>query len=807
MILLRLLLALVAAVLLPPLLLLNVASLALVDLAWIFGGRRRRAASEGASEPNERPTSVSVVIPSWNGRELLEKFLPSVVRAASFHPDNEVIVVDNGSDDGTAEWVRRQFPGTDSDGREPKLVRLLRLERNLGFGAGNNLGVRAACNPIVVVLNNDMRVEPDCFQRLLEGFTDPGVFAISAQIFFLDQCRRREETGLTEGRFERGFFRLGHVAEDISTLYPTFYAGGGSTAYDRAKFLELGGFDSLFHPFYVEDADLSYNAWKRGWKVLYQPAAVVYHEHRSTIGRHFSARRIDAILKKNHILMVWKNVHRWSSLAEHFCCLYAGLVFSTFVGSGPTRPTLAGYAGVLRFWGKVLQRRWQARSLSTIGDDEALLRPLPAYYRDRFVPPRPLEEGRPLRILFLSPYSLHPPTHGGAVFMQQAVRALARRHEVHLLAFVDRPEEVETNRALERCLSSVQCLVRDFPPHRDSLGLLPYAVRCFLSPEFRRRVHRLIWEHQVDLVQVEYTQMGHFAGGWRHTPTALFEHDVYFQSVRRALRQARSVAEWLQTCLEWLRALRYELHLLRRVDLVQTCSEAERRLLESFLGREAPPVNGTLRAALDTGDYVPVFTGRQPETLLFVGNFRHAPNIAGLRFLVQQVVPVLRADRPNAELLVVGAYPPMEVETLCRQPGVNLLGMVPEIREVMARYALFLCPIFSGSGVRVKILEAFAAGMPVISTPLGVEGLDVVDGQELLLVSNTRQFVSAIIELLEHPARAEALARCARRRVEQQWDASVVLERLEYAYWEILRERRSVIPAGASLVTTSSRSS
>ena len=97
--------------------------------------------------------------------------------------------------------------------------------------------------------------------------------------------------------------------------------------------------------------------------------------------------------------------------------------------------------------------------------------------------------------------------------------------------------------------------------------------------------------------------------------------------------------------------------------------------------------------------------------------------------------------------------------------------------------------------------------MPVISTPLGVEGLDVVDGQELLLASNARQFVSAIIELLEDPARAEALARRARRRVEQQWDASVVLERLEHAYWELLRERRSVTPAGASLVTTSSRSS
>ena len=809
MILLRLLLALAVALLLPPLLLLNAASLALVDLAWLLTGRRRSGTgtSTAASELYERPTSLSVVIPSWDGRELLEKFLPSVVRAASFHPDNEVIVVDNGSDDGTAEWVRQEFPEADSEDGGPQLVRLLQMGRNLGFGSGNNAGVRAARNNIVAVLNNDMRVEPDCFERLLEGFTDPAVFAVSAQIFFLDEGKRREETGLTEGRFEQGFFRLGHLAEEISTVYPTFYAGGGSTVFDRAKFFELGGFDSLFHPFYVEDADLSYNAWKRGWKVLYQPPAVVYHEHRGTIGRHFSAARVGAILKKNHILMVWKNMHRWSWLAQHFCCLYAGLVFSALAQPSPTRPTLAGYLGALRRWGKVLRRRWQARRLSRIGDREALLRPLPAYYRDRFAPPPPLEEGRPLRILFLSPYSLHPPTHGGAVFMQQAARALARRHQVHLLTFVDRPEEVETNRGLERHLSSVECVLRDFPPRRDGLGILPYPVRSFLSPEFQRRVHRLIWNHQIDLVQVEYMQMGQFASGWRHTPTALFEHDVYFQSARRALRQARSVLEWLQTCLDWLRALHYEVRLLRRMDLVETCSETERRLLESLLGRGAPPIRGTLRAAVDTSDYAPVFTGRQPEALLFVGNFCHAPNLGGLRFLVQRVMPALRAKRPSAELLVAGAYPGAEVEALCQKPGVHLLGMVPEIRELLARYALLLCPIFSGSGVRVKILEAFAAGIPVISTPLGVEGLEVVHGRELLLASNARQFVSAIMEVLEDPQRGEALARRARRSIEQRWDTNVVLERLQHAYWEILRERRVVIPEGASLITTSSRSS
>ena len=95
------------------------------------------------------------------------------------------------------------------------------------------------------------------------------------------------------------------------SAFPCFYGGGGSCAFDRRKFLELGGFDELFRPFYLEDTDLGYQAWKRGWKVMYQPASVVYHEHRGTIGKKFSAAQIDAVLKKNFILFCWKNIHEW----------------------------------------------------------------------------------------------------------------------------------------------------------------------------------------------------------------------------------------------------------------------------------------------------------------------------------------------------------------------------------------------------------------------------------------------------------------------------------------------------------------
>ena len=90
----------------------------------------------------------------------------------------------------------------------------------------------------------------------------------------------------------------------VTELFPTFYGGGGSTAYDRRKFLELGGFDELLAPFYVEDVDLGYMAWKRGWINMYAPDSVVYHEHRGTIGKHFSEAYIAAVVQKNRLLFV-----------------------------------------------------------------------------------------------------------------------------------------------------------------------------------------------------------------------------------------------------------------------------------------------------------------------------------------------------------------------------------------------------------------------------------------------------------------------------------------------------------------------
>src|SRR5262249_44977511 len=270
----------------------------------------------------------------------------------------------------------------------------------------------------------------------LEGFDDPDVFAVSCQIFFSDPNKPREETGLTQAWWRDGALRVRHRDDPaITDLYPCFYGGGGSCAFDRRKFLELGGFDRLLEPFYLEDTDLGYLAWKRGWKVYYQPRSIVYHEHRGTIGKKFSYGYIQAVLKKNFILFCWKNIHEWRKLAPHFFFTWAGALLTVFFGEVIGRPNLASIWRAFTQLPPALRSRWWAHSLVRVGDTEAFRRPMGGYFRDRFMPMEKMPER--LRVLFVSPYPILPPVHGGGVFMYQTLRQMAQLADVHVVELLD----------------------------------------------------------------------------------------------------------------------------------------------------------------------------------------------------------------------------------------------------------------------------------------------------------------------------------------------------------------------------------
>jgi GT2 family glycosyltransferase/glycosyltransferase involved in cell wall biosynthesis len=760
-------LALVSTLLLP------VAAVLLL-LCDIFSLVRPRRTHSADTMPNT--SAASIVIPNWNGRDLLEKYLPSVIASVAVHPESEVVVVDNGSTDGSTEFVRQRFPE----------VRLIALDQNLGFGGGSNAGFRAALHDIVVLLNNDMRVDGDFLPPLLGAFTDEKIFSVSCQIFFSDPAKLREETGLTESWWQQGALRVRHRADPaISEPYPCAYGGGGSCAYDRRKFLELGGFDELLAPFYLEDTDIGYLAWKRGWKILYQPTSIVYHEHRGTIGRRFSDAQIQAVLKKNFLLFVWKNIHEWRRLTAHFFFTWTGALVSWLAGDSPERSSFAGIARAALQLPRALISRSEARSLATISDTEAFRRPLGGHFRDAFAQ---LSNDR-LRVLFVSPYPICPPVHGGAVFMYQTVRELSRLCELHLIVLLDYPHEREAHEELDRICASTEYVERLEPRQKALASMEPHAAREFRSADLAWLIHRQIYCRRIDVLQLEYTVMGQYAGQFHRIPSILFEHDIYFQSIARRLPYMKSFLEKMEARWEYLRSLRYELHLLRKPDRIQVCSRDNADYISSFLLEVRDRIDDSYRAGIDTSLYDFRLEGREPFTLLFLGSFRHLPNQDALQWFVQRVFPRVRAAESRARLIVIGSEPPPR-HSLAEAEAIDLVGFVEDVREPLARYALFVCPILSGSGVRVKLLEAFAAGIPVVSTYRGAEGLTAKDGEICALADDPESFASHILELLRNPEQACEMAKRARAEVVAKRDMRVMTERLVDCYRAEVRRMR-----------------
>lgn len=245
----------------------------------------------------------SIVIPTWNGLGLLKKNLPQVAAAAGKRV--ELVVVDNGSSDGSAAWIKKNFPE----------AVLIGLSRNYGFGPACNLGMEKANAELVVLLNNDVVPEKDFLKPVQKIFADKRVFAVSLN---------EPQFSWAAASFEEGFFHH-FPGPRTSQTHVSLWGSGGSAVFRREYWRRLGGFDPLYHPFYWEDVDLGFRAWKRGWRVLWEPKAVVHHRHEGTVSR-FSPRFVALIKQRNELLFTWKNITDSELTRKHLKALVRKLV-------------------------------------------------------------------------------------------------------------------------------------------------------------------------------------------------------------------------------------------------------------------------------------------------------------------------------------------------------------------------------------------------------------------------------------------------------------------------------------------------
>ena len=258
--------------------------------------------------------SVSIIIPNWNGADLLHAYLPSVMEAqAKYGGRVEVIVVDDASTDASVKLLQEEFPD----------IKAVVHKHNRGFGQACWSGAQAAQHPVLIFLNSDVKVAPDFVNPLVDCLEDATAFAASPLVF--DDKGSLSNVTISIPYFRRGKIRyepfsprqLLHNASHLPNPWYTLFPIGAAFAVDRARFLELQGFDDLFSPFYYEDTDLGFRAWRRGWKCIVVPEARVTHYHAGTIARSFKKLRVRAIRKRNRLFYLWKNLTTARLLRQH----------------------------------------------------------------------------------------------------------------------------------------------------------------------------------------------------------------------------------------------------------------------------------------------------------------------------------------------------------------------------------------------------------------------------------------------------------------------------------------------------------
>ena len=237
---------------------------------------------------------VSLIIPNFNGAQLLRENLPTVRSALLAYPGGgQVIVVDDGSTDASLDVLKNEFPD----------VHCVIHPENRGFSEAIHSGVQAATDEVLILLNSDVQPEPDFIAPLVARLEGENVFAVQSAI-------RVDQPAPHPYCLSRYVFRLGALKRlptpDLGLEgWLCLYASGGSMAVSREKFLALGGFLPLLKPFYWEDFDLGVRAWRRGWETWLEPRSLVLHQEKGSIRDHVKKRKIRWALQRNKLLAEW----------------------------------------------------------------------------------------------------------------------------------------------------------------------------------------------------------------------------------------------------------------------------------------------------------------------------------------------------------------------------------------------------------------------------------------------------------------------------------------------------------------------
>jgi glycosyltransferase involved in cell wall biosynthesis len=394
-----------------------------------------------------------------------------------------------------------------------------------------------------------------------------------------------------------------------------------------------------------------------------------------------------------------------------------------------------------------------------------------------------------LKILFLCQLVPYPVDSGPKVRAYYVLRWLAQHHRVILLAFSrpdDRPEALEHLRSF---CEEVMTIPLTRSRSRDIQALLislvfrkPFVIQRDFHPEMGKKVDEMIATGQFQAVHSDQLWMAQYAlralgaqGGKPPVKTVLDEHNACFQIFQRLAQGEKNPLKKLILEREWRLLRNYEARCLDKFDQTVCITSEDRKTLESLeTKRFKDSSKQIIPICVDPQEFPPVAVMSDQsflKSVVHLGTMFWLPNVEGVLWFARQVWPLVTKHVPHARFTIIGKNPPAEIQSLAiEQTSISITGFVPEPRPYLEQAAAFVVPLLSGSGMRVKILDAWRWGVPVVSTQIGAEGIEVKNGENILLADRAQEFAQAIIRLLQETGLRQALRQNGRLWVEERYD-------------------------------------
>lgn len=379
-----------------------------------------------------------------------------------------------------------------------------------------------------------------------------------------------------------------------------------------------------------------------------------------------------------------------------------------------------------------------------------------------------------LEIVMNMPY---PPTDGGRIGVYRPARALVRRgHEVCFVCLVQRGEQVPEAFAREFVVRAMEA---DLRTHFTGMLLnllspVPYTFAKHQPPGFMELVLRVTNEFQPDIVHTDSLHVappGLAAARHAGVPAVLRAHNVDSVLMARFRDSQHNPLARVYAAVQYQKLVRYEQRLLPQFDRRVAVTQVDAAMLSRIAGGVRVD---TIPAGVDGEYFRPTQYPEENNTIVSVALMRWIPNIVSTQWFLEDVLPQIRAQAPDARFMIVGAEPPESIRSYHDGQRTIVTGLVDDIRPLVARAAVFVVPTQVGSGMRIKVLEALAMGKAVVSTSIGCEGIEgLVNGDNIIIADRADDFARSVVELMGDPARRRQLGQRGRELVcrHYQWDA------------------------------------